>query len=159
MSASIVPDPRELAERLRSERRGRVLVLANGCFDVLHVGHVRMLAEAAAHGDILVVALNTDASVAANKGPGRPYTPLAERMELVAALSGVHHVTSFGEPTAHTLLSVLRPDVYVKGTDRTPETIPEYALLQELGARLVIAGDRKTHSSSAVIDALRRGGG
>lgn len=157
MSAAIVDRDALLAWAGGVRAQGETIAFANGCFDVLHVGHVRMLAEAATHGDLLVVALNSDASVTANKGRGRPYTPLAERMEIVAALAGVHHVTSFPEPTAHALLSALRPDVYVKGTDRAPDSIPEHALLQQLGARLVIAGDSKTHSSTALIDVLRRG--
>ena len=120
MSARIVPDYRALAEQLAPERkRGHIVALANGCFDVLHVGHVRLLAEARAHADLLVVALNTDTSARALKGAGRPYVPLAERMEIVSALAGVDFVTSFGEPTAGALIEALRPEVQIKGTDRT----------------------------------------
>ncbi len=149
MSARIVPDYRALAEQLARERkRGRSIALANGCFDVLHVGHVRLLAEARAHADLLVVALNTDASARALKGEGRPYVPLDERMEIVAALAGVDFVTSFDEPTAGALIEALRPEVQIKGTDRSPETVPERAQVERYGGRIVICGDPKTHSST-----------
>lgn len=156
MSGRIVPDYRALAPLLAAERaRGRRVALTNGCFDVLHVGHVRLLAGARTHGDVLVVALNDDASVRANKGPGRPWVPLAERMELVAALEGVDFVTSFGEPTAERLLEALRPDVHVKGTDWTPETVPERHVVRAYGGRVEIAGDPKGHASSSLIERLR----
>ena len=149
MSARIVLDYRALAEQLAPERkRGRSLALANGCFDVLHVGHVRLLAEARAHADLLVVALNTDASARALKGAGRPYVPLAERMEIVAALAGVDFVTSFEETTAGALIEALRPEVQIKGTDRSPETVPEREQVERYGGRIVICGDPKTHSST-----------
>ncbi len=157
MSGRIVPDYRDLAPLLAQERaRGKRVALTNGCFDVLHVGHVRLLAGARSHGDVLVVALNDDASVRANKGPDRPWVPLAERMELVAALEGVDYVTSFGEPTAANLLQALRPDVHVKGTDWTPDTVPERQVVLAYGGRLAIAGDPKRHASSALIERLRR---
>ena len=156
MSARIVPDYRALAESLAPERtRGRTLALANGCFDVLHVGHVRLLAEARAHADLLVVALNSDASARALKGAGRPYVPLAERMEIVAALAGVDFVTSFDEATAGALIDALRPEVQIKGTDRSPETVPERAQVERYGGRIVICGDAKTHSSSELGGKLR----
>jgi len=149
VSARIVLDYRALAEQLAPERkRGRSLALANGCFDVLHVGHVRLLAEARAHADLLVVALNTDASARALKGAGRPYVPLAERMEIVAALAGVDFVTSFEETTAGALIEALRPEVQIKGTDRSPETVPEREQVERYGGRIVICGDPKTHSST-----------
>ena len=149
MSARIVPGYRTLAEQLAPEReRGRTLALANGCFDVLHVGHVRMLAEARAHADLLVVALNSDASARALKGEGRPFVPLAERMEIIAALAGVDFVTSFDETTAGPLIEALRPEVQIKGTDRSPESVPERAQLERYGGRIVICGDPKTHSST-----------
>jgi rfaE bifunctional protein nucleotidyltransferase chain/domain len=158
VSARIVPDYHALARLLESERAGRKLALANGCFDVLHVGHVRLLAEAARHADLLVVALNGDASARALKGPGRPLVPLAERMEVVAALSGVDFVTSFDEPTAEALVEALRPEVQIKGTDRTAESVPERAVLERHGGRVVICGDPKTHASSELVRRLRRGG-
>jgi rfaE bifunctional protein nucleotidyltransferase chain/domain len=157
MSARVVPDYRELEPLLEAERAaGRSVVLANGCFDLLHVGHVRLLHAARREGDVLVVALNSDTSVRANKGKGRPFVPEAERMELVAALAGVDYVTCFAEPTARELLETLRPEVHVKGTDRTPETVPEREVVIAYGGRLVICGDPKTHSSSQLIERARR---
>ena len=149
MTARIVLDYRELAAELDRERAaGKSLALANGCFDILHVGHVRLLADARREADVLVVALNTDESVRANKGPGRPAVPLAERAELIAALEGVGYVTSFPEPTADALLGALRPDVLVKGTDRTPDAVPERQVIASYGGRIAICGDPKTHSST-----------
>jgi len=149
VSAEIVPDYRVLADRLAAERaRGRTLALANGCFDVLHVGHVRLLAEARTHADLLVVALNSDVSARSLKGAGRPFVPLAERMEIVAALAGVDFVTSFEESTAGALIDVLRPNVQIKGTDRSPESVPEREQVERYGGRIEICGDPKTHSST-----------
>lgn len=156
MSARIVPRYRELAPLLEAERgRGRTVALTNGCFDVLHVGHVRLVREARNLGDLLVVALNGDASARANKGQGRPLVPLAERMEIVAALEGVDFVTSFDEPTAGPLLDALRPEVHVKGTDWVAEAVPERDVVLAYGGRVAIAGDPKTHSSSELIRRLR----
>jgi len=155
--AVVVPDYRELAAVLERERAaGRTVALANGCFDLLHVGHVRLLAEGAGAADRLVVALNTDASVRANKGEGRPHVTLHERMEVMAAVDGVDFVTSFGEPTADALLGALRPDVHVKGTDWTEETVPERDVVVAYGGRILIAGDSKTHSSTELIERRRR---
>lgn len=148
MSAQVIPDYLVLAERLASERQGRTVAMTNGCFDILHVGHVRLLRAAAEEGDLLVVALNTDESVRGNKGPGRPLVPLEERMEMIAALSGVDFVTSFGEATPHLLLEALRPDVHIKGTDWTAETVPERTVVEAYGGRIAICGDEKTHSST-----------
>lgn len=151
MSAEILPDYRELAKRLEAARaKGQSVALANGCFDVLHVGHVRLLAEARTHADLLVVALNSDASARALKGEGRPFVPLAERMEVVAALAGVDFVTSFDELTAGPLVEALRPEVQIKGTDRSPESVPERAQVERYGGRIVICGDPKTRSSTAL---------
>ncbi len=156
MTAEIVPDYEVLARRLESARAaGRTIGLANGCFDVLHVGHVRLLREAHEHCDLLVVALNTDESVRANKGEGRPYVPLEERMEVLAALDGVRFVTSFDEPTAHALIEALRPDVHVKGTDWEAADVPERDAVEKHGGRILIAGDPKTHSSTALIARMR----
>ena len=130
MSAEIVAGYGELASRLAALRAGRTVALTNGCFDLLHVGHVRLLAAAREHGDLLVVALNSDASARRNKGPARPVVPLAERMEVIAALSGVDFVTSFDEPTAAGLLAAIRPDVHVKGTDWTADTVPERDIVE-----------------------------
>lgn len=158
MSARIVEPYAELAPLLEAERRrGARIGLTNGCFDVLHVGHVRLMREGAALVDAFVVALNSDASARGNKGPDRPFVPLAERMEVVAALEGVDYVTSFDAATAHALLETLRPDVYVKGRDRTPETVPEADLVQGYGGRLAFAGDPKDHSSTELIERIRGG--
>ena len=157
MSATIVPAYSELAPRLAEARAGRTVALTNGCFDLLHVGHVRLIREAAREGDLLVVALNDDASAAANKGPGRPIVPLVERMEVIAALKGVDFVTSFGEPTAHGLLESLRPDVHVKGTDWEVEDLPERDVVLGYGGRIAICGDEKTHSSSELARRLADG--
>lgn len=148
MTAAIFPDYGELAEHLAELRPSRTLALTNGCFDLLHVGHVRLLRAAAREADLLVVALNSDASARANKGEGRPLVPLDERMEVVAALEWVDYVTSFDEPTAHDLLQALRPDVHVKGTDWTEKSVPEREAVAEYGGRIAICGDEKTHSSS-----------
>jgi rfaE bifunctional protein nucleotidyltransferase chain/domain len=156
VTARVVPDYRELAALLEpARRRGARVALTNGCFDLLHVGHVRLLREARGLADLLVVALNSDASARANKGPERPCVPLAERMELVAALAGVDYVTSFEEPTAAALLRALRPELHVKGTDWTAETVPERDVVAAYGGRVVIAGDAKSHSSSELLRRLR----
>ncbi len=158
MTAEIVPDYVKLAERLEAARAaGRTIGLANGCFDVLHVGHVRLLREGHAECDLLVVALNTDESVRANKGEGRPFVPLEERMEILAALDGVRFVTSFGEPTAHELIEAIRPDVHIKGTDWKAEDVPEREAVEKHGGRVLIAGDPKSHSSTELIERARGG--
>ncbi|GJM23021.1 MAG: hypothetical protein DHS20C15_29360 [Planctomycetota bacterium] len=154
MSAQIVADYRALGAQLATLRRGKSVALANGCFDVLHVGHVRLLREAAGAADLLVVALNTDESVRGNKGKGRPHVPLVERMEVIAALAGVAFVTSFPEPTADALIEALKPEVHVKGTDWTADAVPERAAVEAYGGRILIAGDEKTHSSTGLIDKL-----
>ena len=141
MSAEISLDYAVLAKALAPLRSGGLrVVLTNGCFDVLHVGHVRLLREARPHGDIFVVALNSDASARGNKGPDRPYTPLVERAEIIAAIAGVDYVTSFAEPTAARMLEVVRPDVHVKGTDWTAETVPERDIVLAYGGRVEICG-------------------
>jgi len=152
----VIADYHDLAGELRTLREGGVTIaLANGCFDVLHVGHLRLLAEAATTADLLVVALNTDESVAANKGEKRPWVPLIERMEIIAALRGVDYVTSFAESTAGPLLAALRPDVHVKGTDWTADTVPEKDVVMAYGGRVVIAGDPKTHASTDLIERMQ----
>ncbi len=153
----MVADYRALAPLVERERSaGRRVALANGCFDVLHVGHVRLLAEARRHCDVLVVALNSDESTRASKGAGRPLVPLAERLEVVAALAGVDYATSFAEPTADELIRALRPALLVKGTDRTPESVPERDTLAACGGHVLICGDQKSHSSSDLIRRLTR---
>ena len=137
-------------ERLRARGALRV-VLANGCFDLLHVGHVRYLEDARSRGDLLVVALNSDASVRGNKGPGRPLIPLAERAEIVGALRAVDFVTSFDEATLEATLRCLRPAVHAKGSDYTVENVPEAAVDRELCIEIAICGDAKHHSSSELL--------
>ena len=155
MSGRVIADYHELAELLDHVRtEGRTVALANGCFDVLHVGHVRLIADARNEAHVLVVALNSDDSVRANKGAGRPHVPLAERMEVIAALDGVAYVTSFPEPSAEHLLRTLHPDVHVKGTDWTAETVPERDVVTAYGGRIAICGDPKTHTSSDLITRL-----
>ncbi len=138
------------------KQRGQSVVFANGCFDVLHVGHVRYLQAARAEGDILVVAINDDASVRNLKGLGRPILNEAARARLVAALREVDYVVLFSEPTAEALLHDLRPDVHAKGTDYTPETVPERATAKSLGIRVAITGDPKNHSTRAMLETLRK---
>jgi rfaE bifunctional protein nucleotidyltransferase chain/domain len=150
MSARIVPDYRVLAQELAPLRAGQEVALANGCFDVLHVGHVRLLAEARQQAGLLVVALNSDTSARTLKGEGRPFVPLEERMEVVAALADVDFVTRFDELTAGPLIEALRPEIQIKGTDRSPESVPERELLERYGGRIVICGDPKTHSSTSL---------
>jgi rfaE bifunctional protein nucleotidyltransferase chain/domain len=131
--------------------QGKRLVLANGCFDLLHVGHIRYLQAARALGDALVVGLNSDASVRRLKGPGRPVMPAAERAELVAAVRGVDAVVVFEEDSADALIARLRPDVHAKGTDYTEHSVPERGTAESVGARVAIAGDPKTHSTKDLI--------
>jgi rfaE bifunctional protein nucleotidyltransferase chain/domain len=152
MTATIVPDYHELQERLAPLRQGRSLALTNGCFDLLHVGHVRLLSAASTQAELLVVALNTDESVHQTKGEGRPLVPLEERMEIIAAIEGVDYVTSFPETLANDLLDALRPDVHVKGTDWTEDTVPERECVTAYGGRIAICGDEKRHSSTEIIE-------
>jgi rfaE bifunctional protein nucleotidyltransferase chain/domain len=138
-----------LAESWR--REGKRLVLANGCFDLLHVGHVRYLNEARALGDALLVGVNGDDSVSRLKGPGRPVMPAAERAEIVGALSSVDGVVIFDDDTADALVARLRPDVHAKGTDYTEESVPERSAVQKAGGRVAIAGDPKSHATRDLI--------
>ena len=145
----------ELIERVNSAREsGARIVLANGCFDVLHVGHVRYLAGARELGDVLVVGINSDEQVALQKGDGRPVLPATERAEIVAALEPVTYVTIFNEPTVEELLLALKPDVHAKGTDYTTDTVPERDVVRSYGGRVAIVGDPKDHSTSAIIAQL-----
>ena len=142
----------ELSTRIEEVRAtGARIVLANGCFDVLHVGHVRYLAGARELGDVLVVGINSDEQVARLKGAGRPVMPAAERAEIVASLEPVTYVTIFDEPTVEQLLLTLKPDVHAKGTDYTEETVPERAVVRSYGGRVAIVGDPKDHSTSEIL--------
>jgi len=146
----------ELADRVAADRAaGRTVAIANGCFDILHVGHVRYLAGAAAEADRLVVAVNDDDSVRRLKGADRPVLPAAARAELVAALGAVDYVVVFPDDTVERLLRLLRPDVHCKGTDYKPDTVPERDVVREYGGRIAIVGDPKDHSTRALVDRLR----
>jgi rfaE bifunctional protein nucleotidyltransferase chain/domain len=134
---------------------GRRVVLANGCFDLLHVGHVRYLTAARALGDLLVVGLNGDSAVRRLKGPGRPLVPVHERAEILAALACVDHVVVFDEDTADRLVARLRPHVHAKGTDYTEASVPERGAVEAVDGRVAIAGDPKTHSSRDLIARIR----
>ena len=133
---------------------GRSIALANGVFDLLHVGHVRYLQAASQHADRLVVAVNSDASVRRLKGAGRPILDEGARAELVAALRGVHYVVVFDDDTVGPLLTALRPDVHCKGTDYTVETVPERAIVESYGGRTAICGDPKDHSTRDLLKRL-----
>jgi len=138
-----------LADRLRAERKR--IVLANGCFDLLHVGHVRYLRAARKLGDVLFVGINSDAAVARLKGRGRPLMPATERAEILMALREVDHVVVFEEDTADQLVASLRPHVHAKGTDYGASSVPEAATVQKVGGRVEIVGDPKDHSSRDLI--------
>ena len=145
----------DLADRIAAERESVArIVLANGCFDVLHVGHVRYLAGARELGDILVVGINSDEQVAIQKGPGRPVLPAIERAEIVAALESVTYVTIFDEPTVEQLLLTLKPDVHAKGTDYTTDSVPERDVVRSYGGQVAIVGDPKDHSTTEIIARL-----
>lgn len=153
--SKIFPDPRKLAKRLAAERaRGRTLVFANGCFDVLHVGHVRYLQGAAEEGDVLVVAVNTDASYRRNRGRN-PIIPERERYEMIAAIGCVDYVVPLGDTTADRLIRLFRPHVHAKGTDYRPATIVERATVEAVGGRIAIVGDPKNHSTTEILARIR----
>ena len=135
---------------------GRSVALANGCFDILHVGHVRYLRGARAEADLLVVGINGDGSVRRLKGAGRPVMPAAERARLVAGLRSVDHVVVFEADDVRELLETLRPDVHCKGTDYTAETVPERDIARSVGARVAIVGDPKDHDTRQLIERLQR---
>jgi rfaE bifunctional protein nucleotidyltransferase chain/domain len=149
----IVSESELVQEVARDRAAGRTLALANGCFDLLHVGHVRYLDAAAAQADRLIVAVNDDPSVAELKGAGRPILPASDRAELVAALRGVDYVVVFSDPNVERLLLLLKPDVHCKGTDYTVETVPERAIVLQYGGRTAIVGDEKAHATR---DLLKR---
>jgi len=141
----------------RERAAGRTIAFANGCFDLLHVGHVRYLQAAAREADRLVVAVNDDVSATALKGPGRPIIAAADRAELVAGLRGVDYVTLFSDPDVERLLTLLKPDVHCKGTDYSVETVPERAVVRAYGGRIAIVGDAKSHSTRDLVARLQRG--
>lgn len=142
----------ELRHRVEEWRRvGKRITLANGCFDLLHVGHVRYLQAAKKLGGCLVVAVNSDDSVCALKGAGRPLMPAEERAEILAALGDVDAVVIFGERDVRALIAEIRPEVHAKGTDYTAESVPERDAVLSYGGRVEIVGDRKEHSASEII--------
>jgi len=135
---------------------GAQIVLANGCFDLFHVGHLRYLEGAAELGDMLIVAINSDAQARKLKGEGRPHTPQSERAETVAGLRCVDFVTVFDEPTVEELLLAIKPDFHAKGTDYTTETVPEREIVHSYGGTVAIVGDPKDHSSTEIIERLSK---
>ena len=150
-----VVDRDQLVKKVEQDRAGGcTIAFANGCFDLLHVGHVRYLQAAAEEADRLIVAVNDDVT-AGRKGPGRPIMPAADRAELVAALRGVDYVVVFPESTVTPLLLLLRPDVHCKGTDYTVETVPERETVLGYGGRIAIVGDPKDHSTRDLVARLR----
>src|SRR5437868_11089913 len=152
----IVAERDLVASIARDRAAGRTIAFANGCFDLLHVGHIRYLQGAAAEADRLIVAVNDDGAVARLKGPGRPAMPVAERAEIVAAIGVVDYVVTFGDDTVERLLRRLQPEVHCKGTDYTVETVPERAVVQSYGGRTAIVGDPKRHASRDLVQNIRR---
>jgi len=149
----------EVRRRVEAARAGgRTIAFANGCFDVLHVGHVRYLEGARGEADVLVVGVNGDASVRRLKGEGRPVLPEADRALLVAALRAVDHVVVCPDDDVSRLLLALRPDVHCKGTDYTPDTVPERDVVRSYGGRVAIVGDPKRHDTRALLERIRAGG-
>jgi D-glycero-beta-D-manno-heptose 1-phosphate adenylyltransferase len=148
--------PELLSSLAEARRSGRTVALANGCFDLIHVGHVRYLAGARAEADVLVVGVNGDASVTRLKGPGRPVLGEDDRALLVAGLRSVDHVVVFQEDDVSGLLRALEPEVHCKGTDYTPDTVPERDVVRSYGGRVAIVGDSKTHDTRRLIDQIRR---
>ena len=148
---------RQLIEALQRERaNGRTIAFANGCFDVLHVGHIRYLQDAARVADVLVVGVNGDASVRQLKGEGRPVMPQEERAEIIDSIRGVSYVTIFDEKSPSRLLQTLEPDFQCKGTDYTPDSVPEAEIVRSYGGKVVIVGDPKDHSTTELLAKMRR---
>ncbi|MEJ2246697.1 MAG: adenylyltransferase/cytidyltransferase family protein [Acidobacteriota bacterium] len=133
---------------------GRKIVFANGCFDLLHVGHIRYLQNARALGDLLILGINGDAGVAALKGNGRPLQCAEDRAEMMASLACVDYVLLFDDPTVDGILKVLQPDIHAKGTDYSAESVPERDTVRSYGGKVVIAGDPKDHSTQALIKTI-----
>ena len=135
-----------------AHEKGQRVAFANGCFDLLHVGHIRYLQGAAEIADVLIVGVNGDRSVCELKGPGRPVMGQRERAELISAIRGVSYVTIFKEKSPARLLGVLKPDFHAKGTDYTPETVPEGDIVRSYGGKVVIVGDPKDHSTTEILE-------
>ena len=150
-----VLDRMRLTARVAIDRQnGRKIVLANGCFDLFHVGHIRYLAGAKAFADCLIVGVNSDEQVRKLKGANRPLMPERERAELISSLRFVDYVTIFPEPTVEELIRAVRPNFHAKGTDYTVETVPERAIVREYGGQVIIVGDPKDHSSTELIKGI-----
>ncbi len=150
--ASRILEPNRLIARVAIARKhGARIVLANGCFDILHVGHIRYLEGAKQLGDVLVVGVNSDEQVRMQKGEGRPLVPERERAEIIAAIRAVDFVTIFTEPTVEQLLLSIRPDIHAKGTDYTEDSVPERDVVRSFGGRVMIVGDPKDHSSTEMV--------
>jgi len=147
----IVTEDELVAAVNRDRAAGRTIAFANGCFDLIHVGHVRYLQGSAEEADRLVVAINDDRSVEALKGPGRPVLPAADRAELVSSLRGVDYVVVFNDADVERLLLLIKPDVHCKGTDYTVDTVPERAVVQSYGGRTAIVGDAKHHATRELV--------
>ena len=156
MNAPILDEATLIETVADAKRRGRTVAFANGVFDVLHVGHVRYLQAAAREADVLVVGVNSDASVQAIKGPGRPLVGQGERAELVSAIRGVAYVTIFGDASPARLIGLLKPDVHCKGTDYTADSVPERDVVRAYGGRVVIVGDPKDHSTTSILEKMRK---
>jgi rfaE bifunctional protein nucleotidyltransferase chain/domain len=152
-----VLDPDELSDAVAYERRdGRTIAFANGCFDMIHVGHVRYIQGAAEVADILIVGVNGDDSVRQLKGEGRPLMTATERAEIIASIRGVGYVTIFDDPSPAALIELLRPDFQCKGTDYTADSVPEGDVVRSYGGKVVIVGDPKDHSTTDMISRVRR---
>jgi rfaE bifunctional protein nucleotidyltransferase chain/domain len=156
MNAPILSESDLIAAIGEERRRRRTIAFANGCFDVLHVGHIRYLQDAARQADVLVVGVNGDDSVCKLKGPGRPVMSELERAELISAIRGVSYVTIFHEESPARLLGVLRPDVHCKGTDYTVDSVPERDVVLSYGGRIAIVGDPKNHSTTEILRRMKR---
>ena len=153
----VITDKKQLALILSGLRAsGKIIVMTNGVFDLLHVGHLRCLEDARSRGDMLVVAVNSDKSVEKIKGKGHPIVPLAERMEMLSGLSFVDYVTAFEDETADGLLEQLQPSMYAKGTDYNLKSLPEKATLKELEIKAIFVGDKKVHSTSKLVTKIQR---
>jgi rfaE bifunctional protein nucleotidyltransferase chain/domain len=148
----ILDRPRLIEAISGAKKHPKRIVFANGCFDILHVGHVRYLEAARALGDLLIVAINSDRQTRRLKGEGRPLMPQDQRAEIVSSLQAVDLVTIFSEPTVELLLLALKPDIHAKGTDYTEDTVPERDVVRSYGGRVAIVGDPKSHSSSEMIE-------
>ena len=156
MNAPVLDEEKLAAALANARSAGKKIAFANGCFDVLHVGHIRYLQDAANVADVLVVGVNGDASVRVLKGEGRPLMPQTERAEIISAIRGVSYVTIFDENSPARLLGVLRPDFQCKGTDYTADSVPERDVVTAYGGKVVIVGDPKDHSTTAVLEKMRR---